>query len=201
MYEQKYIKGKAVLTIFQDECPESPREWDNVGTIVAWHKRYSLGDKEKFSIPEFKEYMKKIPMIVLPVFMYDHSGIALSTNNSQYPFNDQWDSGQLGFIFITLEKVRKEYSVKKVNQKLRKRIIEYLNNEIEIYNQYLSGDVYGYTFKCGEISDSCWGFYGSDWKNNGLLDNIPKEYQDIINYDFPENSITQKEILQEYSQI
>jgi len=39
-----FKKGNKVLEIFQDENPESPRSWDNMGTMVCFHERYSLGD-------------------------------------------------------------------------------------------------------------------------------------------------------------
>ena len=36
------------LKIEQDDCAESPREWDNVATMVCWHRNYSLGDKHNY---------------------------------------------------------------------------------------------------------------------------------------------------------
>lgn len=37
--------GPFTLTLHHDETPESPREWDNLGTITCWHRRYTLGDR------------------------------------------------------------------------------------------------------------------------------------------------------------
>lgn len=31
--------------------PMSPREWDNIGTMVCWHKRYDLGDEQPKNTP------------------------------------------------------------------------------------------------------------------------------------------------------
>ena len=39
MSEQHYI-----YKIETDYTPESPREFDNLGTMACWHRRYSLGD-------------------------------------------------------------------------------------------------------------------------------------------------------------
>lgn len=42
---------------------------------------------------------------------------------------------------------------------------KYLKSEVETYDQYLTGDVYGYVIedKEGEELDSCWGFYGEEY--------------------------------------
>jgi hypothetical protein len=170
------------IEIINDEMARSPREeCDNLGTIVTWHRHEDFNDDEmngEFPEPQdFADYQKKTPMICLPVYMLDHSGIALSTAS----FHDSWDSGQLGWIFVTLEQVRQEYSVKKVSQKLRKRVEGYLRNEIETLNQYVQGDIWGFRLVVdGEEEDSCWGFYGHDVKTNGMLDNIPKEYHYLL---------------------
>ncbi len=39
MSEQHYI-----YRVVRDESPESPRDWDNTGTMCCWHRRYHLGD-------------------------------------------------------------------------------------------------------------------------------------------------------------
>ena len=58
-----------------------------------------------------------------------------------------------------------------------------LEGEVETYNQYLTGDVYGFILEKpdGEHIDSCWGFYGDNIETNGILDNIGQSYQDLVN--------------------
>lgn len=34
---------------FYDECPDDPRNWDNVSKIICWHRRYNLGDNHNYS--------------------------------------------------------------------------------------------------------------------------------------------------------
>ena len=36
------------LTVEQDKFPENPREWNNVCTMVCWHRCYNLGDKHDY---------------------------------------------------------------------------------------------------------------------------------------------------------
>ena len=161
--------GKYEIEIIPDESPESPREWDNLGTMVCFHNRYNLGDEHDYRHQDYTgwEDMKKAIIknedvgVILPLYLYDHSGITMSTERFSCP----WDSGQIGWIFISKEKMRTEYSYKRVSKKLKSRVAGYLRGEVKVYDQYLTGDVYGYRItdtETDEEVDSCWGFYGSD---------------------------------------
>lgn len=94
------------------------------------------------------------------LFLYDHGGITMSTSS----FNDIWDSGQVGWIYVTKEKVIAEYGT--WDAETIERIEGYLDGEVEIYDQYLRGEIYGYVIEDPEDEDlvieSCWGFYGED---------------------------------------
>lgn len=178
MSKYKVSNGN-VLEIVTDSNPPNPRtEWDNLGTMVCFHKRYNLGDKHDYrhgdygSWDEMKDAIIKNEnvAVIKPLYLYDHSGITISTGE----FSNKWDSGQVGFIFISKAKVRKEYSVKRISKKLLAKIETYIDGEVETYDQYLTGDVYGFKLynSEGEEIDSCWGFYGSDYKTNGIKDHI-----------------------------
>jgi hypothetical protein len=155
----KPIYEKEDVKIYIDEDPVNPRkEWDHLGTIMAAHKRYSLGDEQAppscGSWDGVRRYIESEhgPCIVLDVFMYDHSGLTIRTT----PFSCPWDSGQVGFCYVPLSKVRKEYGVKRISPKLKQKVIDILESEVRTYDQYLRGEVYGYV----RGDDSCWGFYG-----------------------------------------
>jgi hypothetical protein len=106
--------------------------------------------------------------VILPLYLYDHSGITMNTTG----FSCNWDSGRVGFIFISKEKMLKEYGGKIVTQTLKDKVTGYLKGEVETYDQYLTGDVYGYRVSevttCSEGHeheteiDSCWGYYGQE---------------------------------------
>jgi len=109
---------------------------------------------------------------ILPLYLYDHSGITMRCT----PFSCPWDSGRVGLIFISLEKVRKELGLTKgtwstkhkfhdgSRETLRSYAERMLRAEVEVYDQFISGDVYGYVVETptGEHIDSCWGFFGHD---------------------------------------
>lgn len=175
--KQKRI-GKYLIEIFQDENPCNPREDDNVGTMVCFHNRYNLGDKHDLDKDDFnrwedvENYLIKNEgaAVVLPLYLYDHSGITMSTT----PFSCRWDSGQIGFIYVSKAKIMSEWGGKNKNltPKLKEQATKFLKCEVETYDQYLTGDIYG--FVINEIStcdkgceheehvDSCWGYYGQE---------------------------------------
>jgi len=156
-----------IIKISHSEHNESPREWDNLGTFAMAHGRYNIGDTNFHSTSDLEDHIPK-NAIRLDVFMYDHSGISLSTT----PFACRWDSGQVGVIFVDRDKVRKEYNWTKITKARKEKIEQYLKNEIETLNQFVSGEVYGFDVEVDGVSeDSCGGFYGRDIETNGM-----KEY-------------------------
>jgi hypothetical protein len=158
------------IRIYYDPDPPNPRtEYDNLGTLIAKTKRenYSdkgvrvdLGDYSSWSEAEAAVMREYGPSILLPVYMYEHSGIALSTS----PYHDPWDSGRLGLIFVPLATVRDEYGVRRISKNLRERVVHYLKGEIETYSAYLNGEVYGVTLMLGdEELFSCWGYFDKEY--------------------------------------
>jgi hypothetical protein len=160
LYSKNYHNHR--IDIHPDEYPVNPRDNANLGTIVTWHGRYSIGDKHNFHTPsEFSPLLTDKDMISLPVYMYDHSAIALSTA----PFNCPWDSGKIGWIYTTKDKVRASYGVTRVGSKLLPKVLEHLREEIAEYSRYLNGESYGFIVfsPSGEELDSCWGYPDSDF--------------------------------------
>lgn len=153
------------ISIHLDECPGNPREWDNLGVIAAFHNRYTLGDKTEIRHQDYsgwddmerhiREDLKAV--VVLPLYMYDHSGITIRT----YPFSCPWDSGQIGFIYVTEEKFRKEFG--EICDESLDKATRILEDEVKLFDHYLVGNVYGYTLLDPEgvdLDEGCWGFYG-----------------------------------------
>lgn len=157
------------LEIMADDCPDSPRSWDNFCTMICWSRDYDLGDKHNFySLDEFMQHLyldvtgkrwceehdsddwrdvyKELKatnlVLIKPINIYDHSGITVSTSNS-YPYNDRWDAYRVGFIYVTKKTIFDECGgITEENWK--ERANEYLEGEMKTYDQYLRGDVYGY---------------------------------------------------------
>lgn len=146
--------------------------WENGRGWAIISNRYSTTKKaaevvvEKIKSIIFKVLNKHY--IILPLYLYDHSGITISTG----PFFDPWDSGRIGIIYISKEKAKKEFDWKNINSHRKLQIENCLESEVKLYDDYLTGNVYGYVVKDPNEKevDSCWGFFGTDWNANGLFD-------------------------------
>ena len=153
--ETKMYKGHKI-EIKYDENPESPREWDNICIFHITHSRYSFGDKnynDRKSIDNAFHEAKRNGDIVLPLYMYEHSGITISLS----PFSCPWDSGQVGFVQVPRNKIIEEFGKKIFTKKLKEKALEWAKIETETLDSYIRGDVYGYVID--EDGDSCWGYY------------------------------------------
>ena len=144
-------------------------------------------------------------LITLPLYLYDHSGITISTTS----FNDRWDSGCVGFIYAKISDVLNLYGWDELTVERNEQVLEYLKDEVEVYDQYLRGDVYRFTLteqiEClychgderihdclpckgrgwfeGEEIDAVCSFYGDNWTKNGILDYIDAEkYPEIVTF-------------------
>lgn len=133
-----------------DEYPEDVfNDWDSLGHIVGFHRRYNFGKKDdikRFKTPEdFEEFRKenKGNITVYNLFMYEHSRISLSVDESRpYPFNCRWDSGQLGYLYVLHNEAREWYGKKRLNKKLWCQIKKHVEQELKDYTNYINGEVY-----------------------------------------------------------
>lgn len=184
MNEVKTIERENLTAkIFYDVDPSNPREWGSLSTMACFHRNYRLGDEHDFSDPDaLRDFVDRKDVIALPLYLYDHSGITMSTS----PFSCRWDSGQVGFIYITAEQARNHFGWKRITKSRYDQLIEFLEGDVDVYDKYLTGDVYGYVIEDldGEEIDACWGFYGTDdieSEVNRLLDHysatLPKQFE------------------------
>ena len=154
------------VEIFLDDNPNDPREDCNSGTMCLFHKRYRLGDKHDYNSPEdLKLFINENEVVWLNVYGYDHGGLTIKTS----PFSCPWDSGQLGVIFVTKEEVVKNFG--DFSEESIAKAEKCLQAEVSLYDDYVQGNVYGFRVLDGDNEiDSCWGFYGYDHKESGLLE-------------------------------
>ena len=97
----------------------------------------------------------------LPIYHYEHGGIALRTT----PFNCEWDSGQIGYIFVSHAEIIECFGELNLEQ-ARKNLIA----EIDEFSHYCNNEVYGYQIykkdecqHCSDDVESCWGYIGYDY--------------------------------------
>lgn len=193
LVETRDVNG-FTLEIHADTDPIDPREWDNVGVMACKHSLYKLGDEQ---IDDPVDWMRDVlgdepddeddedgdsldelqqrfldTHFALALYIYDHGGVTMSTR----PFNCPWDSSMVGYIYADVRTVFENWGPD-VDEET---VFDYLRAEVETYDCYLRGSVYGYVLKAGEeIADSCWGFYGDDFEKNGLLEHATETVPDV----------------------
>lgn len=129
-----------------DQEPDNPRDWDNVCHMIFFHKRYVIGDKHSYNSGNYRSFEEMEADVCKQeqaaycrvVYMYDHGGVALSMSRD-YPFNDQWDAGVIGLIIISKE------SAKECGVNTKEKAEKIMNEEVQVYSDYLSGQVYSTT--------------------------------------------------------
>lgn len=181
--------GDTRCLVRQDDMCESPREHNNVSVMWFFHNRHTqLGDEKDVKAEDFDgweammEHLKveEGALHVTPVFMYEHSGRSLSLGS----FADLWDSGQLGFMWTTKEKLAETLGEDATEEDIRKAFV----CELEEYNQWIEGNCWWFRtvkppkgfvgespgmridYDEWEEVDSCGGFIGYDDKKSGLLE-------------------------------
>ena len=173
---------KYLVEIYHDDFTTDPRiDFDHVSTMLCGNGRYSLGDKTDIDVNNFSDanelesylYQHEKALIVKPLYLLDHSGLWIRT--SRFHEDPQgWDTSFIGFIYVTRDSIKKFYNKNNLTKKMQETLNDCIEGEIKEYNQYLSGDVYGYKMyektKCDckkcvthlDEVDSCWGFYGRE---------------------------------------
>ena len=169
-YENRNIR------IEQSECAESPREdCDNFCTLVLFGEARHLGDTHELDSSDYsgwdelqaaveKEFLGGI---VEPIYLFDHSGVTISTSDEMFRAMDSkgWDWGQVGFAAVSAESIRECYGVKRVTKAIRAKAEAVLEAEVKEYDQYLRGEVYDAIIEDedGNELDAIHGIVGFEW--------------------------------------
>lgn len=199
------VNEKYRLIVRRDEDASSPREYGCVGAMICWHRNYNLGDKHEhhdayaFAAslameldPTFEVETCDVSMdetdkawaiirekcVVLPLYLMDHSGITMSAGKFSCP----WDSGQVGWIYVTLEKANQEYGDGVDREGIEKR----LKAEVKTYDDFITGKCWKFELQIKasdmwnwETDDSCGGFIG-DVKECGIEDHLPEDARELV---------------------
>lgn len=163
-------KVKYRYEIEQSEYTESPRDWDNLGTMALFHddRHYTLPNESvledthplnvrwcpwgyPIGFDDWDEVEKELvqrhevyPSCILPVHIY---GNKIDT--------EALKGGQVGFIFMD------KYTIKE-NALTKPQAIRILKREVETYSCYLQGDVWDVRVydDCDNLIDTCYEVYG-----------------------------------------
>jgi len=193
----------ALVQVMQDNDTgyyDSPREWDNLWTWVTSDragysdidfrgtKENNFRDRTHHNVDDYvgetrrlsKDFLKH--NVVVKLYLYRHSGDYIySARSVNLPCNVtcKWDSGCMGFAFVSKEKIRKEYGthkwedgkdigvpLKRISKQVMEEAYACLEGEIQTMNMLNAGEVYW--FKVVDMmtdeEDSCGGNYAGSRK-------------------------------------
>lgn len=178
---------------------DNPRRYDNLGVMCArGHRGYDLGDKGPLVDEVHQALLDHGPAVttrwlrifrgatvVLPLVLIAHSGISMYVGAGAHVMDPGgWDSGPVGLIFDTPE-------TRDMIGTPDDRIEEELRSEVDLYDQYLQGEVYYaiHLWPTGQVvvtdidrdtvlghsygESSCYGFLG-----HKCLEDIPLSFTD-----------------------
>jgi hypothetical protein len=167
MIEAREVNGFRV-EFYHDPDTESPRDMTHGCEMVLSHRKYDLPNDAGLDLDDFggwgevgEALEKDGALLVLPVYMMDHSEVSLSVAD----YGDPWDSGQLGLAYVTPQNWADTQGTKWTgDQSQVEQAQRLIADEVQIYGQYLNGECFGFRVLDfdGEELDSCWGFIGFD---------------------------------------
>lgn len=172
----------AKIEIWQDY--DAHYDCETLGEMVVRKAldRHLSGDRmiDDEDMSELINRCKQENLVFVPVYAYIHSGVYLNTNNTDYPFNCKWDTSFAGIIYAENEAIAEEYG--DLSSESRGKTIACFETELKTYQQFISGDVYGFSTLDaeGDTIDSCGGFFGADPFINGMSEHIETRYHNLL---------------------
>ncbi len=157
------------LTVMQDDCLESPREWDNLWTLVTSHRSYSWDEElpddcadidEAFDEHLSEKWLDIDDIYYHKVWLLDHSWIRVDTS----PFWCRWDSWTWWFIYVSIKKATEEIMLVD-EESLESRTLDILDSEIETLDKYFAWDIYEFIVEERKTINSEWETYHTDWSH------------------------------------
>lgn len=158
--EQTQKVGKYTIEVkYSEYPPDSPRNWDNAWKFMFTHKRFYMPNEtdirfdDYYSWDELENALKESYLHVIPVWMFDHSGLSFGIGNEPCP----WDSGQIGFAVLS----ETDFDEFELDGMSDEQLIEMLIEDLDVFERYVNGVNYEYAIldEHGEILDSCTGYY------------------------------------------
>jgi hypothetical protein len=174
---KKTDAGFKVKYLTYDDDYQLPNEWESDAFLVHYHCQFDVRDKRVTEedltdlffdkIPEDEQ--ENHPLKDYWVFFTSaliHSGVWLKLGGDFSEDPGDWDTSRCGAVLVPKDD---HYNTQKKARQAAQCLID-------IWNQALSGDVYGcvsetYDKDKKQINyDSCWGFYGYDYAVKSLND-------------------------------
>lgn len=124
-------------------------ENDRLYYLQSWADTVEVRDRCPAAQKAIAEALATVA-VVLPLYGFDNKGITTIPNNRQ-----------IGMAHVTRMRVTEE----KLSSSTDQSIQDTLWAEVEEYQQWRTGDVWGFVISdgCGHEIDSCWGLHGREY--------------------------------------
>lgn len=139
-----------------DECAETPRFWDNLGTILIHPNKahWVAGDDEiiDMDIPKgdspythaqrlvkYQLGLDPKDVIIYPITKHEHGNVSLSLGSQT-----GWDSGIIGFVYVSRDKLRGWYPFKRLSKKRLDKLEAVFQEELDLLSAWINGESYAY---------------------------------------------------------
>lgn len=164
------------------------RDW--VGSDYNWADYKGFCDR--YTEPSDYDYLRSLKElqrkggVVLPVYCYEHGNVTFKCSS----FSDPWDSGQVGYAYMTTEQIS-ELGWPKGKRGRKAAAEEYIRQMVGLMAAYVNGDICGFNIfdKNGEFVDGCGGFYESHYGKSNLIEemkvNAPEEFHPLFDEYYP----------------
>lgn len=188
-------------------CTENPLEY-SLCSIDLFHQRegcwvgsnynwaYYKGIRDRYTDADDDTYVRALKEIrrkggvVLPVYCYEHGRITFRCSS----FSDPWDSGQVGYAYMTTEQIA-ELGWPKGKRGRKKAAEEYIRHCVGEMAAWTNGDIYGFAIfdKDGELIDGSGEFYDSHYGESTWLEDMkshaPGEFRSLFDEYYPGRGI------------
>lgn len=168
----KYLEwdnGKNYLGV-DDDTPDEDLAYNHINDMLT--------NGEKLMLVE-----QSGNVAILPISMYDHSGITLWLGSTRGHIDAQWDCSSVGFAYVEKDIADKEMLQRTQipgidNTDWKQWAYAMMEGEMKTYDQYVRGNVYGWdVVGDDQFEDSCWGYIGDD-----EIPRMIEEAKDVIDY-------------------
>lgn len=165
LIERRKVNGFTV-EISYDPDASSPRDDDPGTEMVLYHRQYTFPNDAGIDLDLYGGWTEIADVLtrcgalyILPVYMLDHSGVALSVRD----FGDPWDSGQAGVAYVTRDIWKDTQGAEWTgSDEDRAQAAAMIKADVELYGSYVNGECYWYRVLDwdGEEMEASHGFIG-----------------------------------------
>ena len=123
MDKDDFLREMYLNTVGNDE--RGMERYENMVNMV-WSRKMTGPNPDERAVDNTMLNVISKKYIMLPLYLLDHSGLAMKTTS----FHDPWDSGQIGWIYVSKEDALKEFGGEKMTGAIKKKAEDLMRSEV-----------------------------------------------------------------------